>query len=131
MAHWYNSSVPAFLSPGWFDALPPAPATAETPEAVIHQTVTGAPQGDVEFWVAVENGRAHFAAGPPAAVADVHISEDFDTAMAVHRGEIPVETALSSGRIRIAGDTARLAAAAPALAAAANGPGPGPVTGDE
>lgn len=106
----------AFLSPEWFAALNP-PETLDGADLVIHQAVTGGPNGDVDYGVGVFGEAVKIVAGPPAH-AHIRLAQDYATATAVHRGELAVDDALAAGRVRVTGDTRRLVAAGPALATA-------------
>lgn len=110
-----------YLSPAWFDEVNGAArASADLRSATagahvtIQQVVTGGPSGEVRYWVRLDDGAVE--AGPGAAEdADATVSQSYETAVAVSRGEVAVEHALLDGRIRVVGDVAVLLRHAGAL----------------
>ena len=117
-----TQTVPRFLSPEWFTAAASASAPIAEPTLVIQQLVrTGAAGVDVEYAVVVGEGRVTVVAGPVEG-ADVRVEQDYETAIAIHRGDLAVEDALEAGKVRITGDTARLLTAAGEIAAIGDAP---------
>lgn len=111
----------AYLSTAWFeevnrvaradDRLARSTAGARV---TVQQVVTGGPTGDVRYWVRVDDGAVE--AGPGvAAQADATVSQSYETAVAVSRGELSVEQALLDGRVRLSGDVSVLLRHATAL----------------
>jgi hypothetical protein len=110
--------VAAFLTPEWLEHLSAAAAaagdevgqaTAEV-ELTVEQVVTGGPDGDVRWRVRLDRGR--LAAGPSRPgdpPADVVLVEDYETAMAVHQGEVAPSAAMAAGRLRVGGRVGLLA----------------------
>lgn len=104
----------AYLSPAWFDdvnATARADASLHTTTAganvVLQQVVTGGPAGEVRYWVRVDDGVVE--AGPgDATKPDAVVTQSYDTAAAVSRGELTVEDAILGGRARLRGDIGRL-----------------------
>lgn len=105
----------AFLSPAWFAAVGSPDGTFDGADLVIHQTVTGGPSGDVDYGVGVCGEAVKIVAGPPAH-AHIRLEQDYATAFAINAGELAVDDALATGRVRVTGDTRRLVAAGPVLA---------------
>jgi SCP-2 sterol transfer family len=108
-----------FLSPEWFKevdaASPPSPAGGDG--LVIKQVVTGGPDGDVSYLVVVHDTEARISwQGIEAITPDVTITAGWDTAAAIAQGVLSAERALMDGRLRVAGDLARLASRAGGLA---------------
>lgn len=99
-----------YLSPAWFEEVArlagAAPAAGEA-SVTIQQVVTGAPSGDVRYWVRVAGGAVEVGPGD-AAEADATVTQSYGTAVALGSGRLAVEDALREGRIRIAGDVALL-----------------------
>lgn len=99
-----------FLSPEWLDSIrsataPAAPAT----EVRIRQRVTGGPDGDVEYVVALAGGKVHVepaGAGP----ADVELVTDYETAAAISQGQLTPAAAFAAGRLRMGGAVGSLVA---------------------
>jgi putative sterol carrier protein len=61
----------------------------------------------VRYWVRLDDGRVTAGLGE-AESPDAVISQSYDTAVGVVRGDIRVQTALMSGEIRLAGNIATL-----------------------
>ncbi len=116
-----------FLSPQWLDDLRRAaaagPGSAGGPAectVTIQQVVTDAPQGEVAYVVRLAGGRLEVSPGR-AEDADVTITEDYATAVAVSSGELTARQALLAGRIQLRGDTNALLAGQAAMQAAQAG----------
>jgi hypothetical protein len=117
-------SVAEFLSDEWIRALGDAAraGTGETAAAeaalVVEPVVLGVPgRGEVRYRVICdETVRAVSPASADDSVVDVRIETDYPTAVAIARGEVNAQAALADGRLRVAGDVARLAGFAGALA---------------
>lgn len=100
----------AYLSPAWFDDLDRTaraanglgPVTAGA-QVVIQQVVTGLPDGDVRYWIRVDDGAIQVGRGD-AERPDATVTQSYATAVAVSRGELAVEDAILAGRAKLAGD---------------------------
>lgn len=111
----------AYLSAEWFDDVNAAAradeglaAAAAGARVTLQQVVTGAPDGEVRYWVRVADGVVE--AGPGQADgADATVTSSYETAVAVSRGELAVEQAVLEGRVRLAGDVGLLVRSAAAL----------------
>ena len=104
-----------FLSPEWLDSLqaasaPAAPAT----DLRIRQRVTGGPDGDAEYVVALTGGTVRF---EPSGPADVELTTDYDTAAAISQGKLSPASAFAAGRLRVGGAVSSLVANQEAFAA--------------
>jgi hypothetical protein len=116
--------MPVFLSDEWiaaFDQLLGSRPVGEDNDGdragplVIGHTITGCPGGStVEYHVVVFAAEHAVRRGRPAA-ATVAFSCDYDTAVAVSRGDEPAQTVFLDGRLLAAGDTAALLDARAAL----------------
>lgn len=112
-----------YLSLEWIDALTAAVAADEAMQRAaaentiaITQVVTGTPEGDVTYHLAVSEGRAVF--GPGAAVdEDLRMMQDWATAVGVATRTLNPQDALIDGRIRLGGDPMKLMAAESLFAA--------------
>lgn len=110
-----------FLSPEWIAALNTAAASDDVRERTgavsltLRQVVVGGPDGAVEYTIAVEGGEVVVEPGG-AARADATFTEDYDTAAAIHRGELSPQEAFMTGRVRISGNVGVLVASQDALA---------------
>jgi hypothetical protein len=112
-----------YLSLEWLDALGAEVARAETlrdaaagRSFAVTQVVTGGPEGDVTYHLAVNDGDVQFGAGP-AQDEQVRLVQDWDTAVAVATGTMNAQEAFIRGHIRISGDAQRLLDAQPVFAA--------------
>jgi putative sterol carrier protein len=100
--------VPRYLSPEWIEALDAALASsvfAPGAPVVIQQIV-----GDDAWYVAVADGRGRVAGGRHDAPT-VTFAQDASTAAAIAEGRLSAQQAFMSGRLRVRGDLAALAAA--------------------
>ena len=70
----------------------------------MQQVVTGAPGGDVRYWVRVDDGTVEAGLGE-APRPDVTVTQSYDTAVAVLTGAMSAQAAVMAGRIRVSGDT--------------------------
>jgi len=117
--------VAAYLSAAWFEDVNDvarADAGLRTATAgarvTVQQVVTGAPAGDLRYWVRVDDGEVEAVPGE-APRADATVTQSYETAAAVSRGELAVEQALLEGRVRLSGDVGVLLRSAAALAGVA------------
>jgi hypothetical protein len=117
--------MPVFLSDEWIAAFdrrlrsePGAPPTAGADRPiplVIGHTVTGCPGGTtIEYHVVVTDDGQAVRSGRPSS-STVAFTCDYDTAVAVSRGDEPAQTVFLDGRLLAAGDTAALLGAIDAL----------------
>jgi putative sterol carrier protein len=109
-----------FLSAEWLRdvdaAMAAQPAQADDGKLVLQQVVIGGPDGDVTYAVDIDSGVARVRPGR-APDPDVTITEDYDTAAAIHRGELTLQDAFMTGQVRVAGNMATLIAGQSALIA--------------
>jgi len=98
-----------FLSPEWLESMRTATAAASTAATLrIGQRVTGGPDGDVEYTLALADGHVSFE--PGAAAADVELTTDYETAAAISQGRISPASAFAAGRLRMSGAVGSLVA---------------------
>jgi putative sterol carrier protein len=84
---------------------------------VLEQVVTGSPEGNVRYFVVVENGIARLVEpGFARQVADLTITTDWETAAAMAKGELATQAALMQGKLRVRGNLTKLAGRAGELA---------------
>jgi len=116
--------MPRYLSSDWFAAVadaggePVGEAGADSVDLVLEQEVRGTPDGTVVYRVEVAGAHARLVWPVPADATppDLHITSDWETAVAVARGELSTQRALMHGRLRFSGRSDRLATVAGALA---------------
>jgi hypothetical protein len=112
--------VPSFLSPAWIAALSAALADVSLPASdaftpfTLRQVVTGGPGGaELEYQVTlsargIRVGPAPGGSDPPA---DLTFASDYDTAVALNRGDLSAQEALESGRLEVGGRLDRITGA--------------------
>ena len=112
-----------YLSLDWINALSDEVAASDLMREVagthhigVTQVVSNGPEGDVTYHLSVGDGRATFGAGP-ADPEDVKMEQDWDTAVAVARGELNAQEAFISGQIRLFGDQQKLLESQPVFGA--------------
>lgn len=103
-----------FLSPDWVDALDAAARAAvelrlppTLQDLVFEQRVTSTPGGDVSYHLVVTPTGARVEHGS-APAADVVLTTDFETAVALHRGTTNLQRALGDHRVKLGGHPASL-----------------------
>jgi hypothetical protein len=119
-----------YLSDAWIAAADAATrgdddlavATADV-ALVVEQTVLGGPDGDRTYHVAFDHGTVTVATGH-APRADITLTTDWDTAIAIARGDESAQVAFMAGRLRLGGDARSLLDRSAALAGLADALGP-------
>ena len=84
-------------------------------DLVLRQVITGGPDGDVRYQVRIAAGCISLVPDEPDSV-DATFTEDYQTAVAMFRGELSPQDALTQGRLRVAGSLATIVANQEALA---------------
>jgi putative sterol carrier protein len=114
--------VARFLSPDWLAAASAAAsgsAALATATAgvrlVVQQVVTGGPDGEVTYVVAIDDGRVSLRVGNDGG-ADVTFTVGWETAVAMSTGALGGQEAFTTGRLRLGGDVGALLRHGPALA---------------
>lgn len=108
-----------FLTPEWLEAMQRLADKAEVPRdaaIVVAHEVTGTPDGDVRFRFAAADGQLSFT-WDTSDDADVTLLENYATAVAIARGELPAQQAVAEGRLKLRGDVGALVRNGPAIAA--------------
>ena len=102
-----------FLSASWFDEMNTAAGSAKaapagsTERLALRHVITGGPDGDVTYLVVIDKGAVSFVPGDDAA-APVTFTQDYDTAVAISKGELTAQAAFMIGRIRAGGEVGLL-----------------------
>jgi putative sterol carrier protein len=98
-----------YLSAEWIDEYNAALAKDDTvreavkgKSAAIQMVVSGAPQGEVRYWLRIADGGASAGLGDLDG-ADVTISQSYETAGQVARGELDGQKAFTQGKVKIQG----------------------------
>jgi putative sterol carrier protein len=111
--------VARFLTAEWLDDMQRAADKAAVPvdaAIVVGHEVSGTPDGDVSFRFTAADGRLTLTW---ATVEDAELTliEDYETAVAIARGELPAQQAVAEGRLKLRGDVGALVRNGPAMAA--------------
>lgn len=69
--------------------------------------VSGTPDGDVSYYLIVTDGTVDTGMGANDA-ADVSVASDFETSKAISKGELNVQMAFMSGKIKVGGNMAKV-----------------------
>jgi putative sterol carrier protein len=76
-------------------------------ELAVQFNTTDAPDGEGEFYLSTGGGSAVMAIGG-LENADVTVTQSYDTAAAISRGELNVQTAFMTGKLKVSGNLAKL-----------------------
>lgn len=69
--------------------------------------VTEAPDGDVSYYLRASKGEAELALGE-VENPDVTVTQNYETASAISRGELNTQTAFMTGKLKVSGNLAKL-----------------------
>ena len=69
--------------------------------------VTDAPAGEIDYYLTVGDGAAVLALGT-LEDADASVSSDYETAAAIAKGELNVQMAFMTGKIKVGGNMAKV-----------------------
>ena len=100
-----------WLTQEWMDAsLALAADHPEIPGATarIQYVVTGGPDGDVSYYWAVEDGHLRENRLGVLDNAEVTLTETYEDAQAMQKGELDMNAAFLQGRVKVDGDVAKL-----------------------
>jgi putative sterol carrier protein len=97
-----------YLSQEWIDAYNTAlagddavQAALKGKNAALQMVISGAPQGEVRYWLRIADGSA--SAGLGDAAAEVTISQSYETSAQVNKGELDGQKAFMQGKVKISG----------------------------
>jgi putative sterol carrier protein len=98
--------VARYLSQEWFEDMRAA-ATAFASDAgerrvSLREVITGTPFDDVSYVMTIDDGALDISLDE-AAEADVTFTQSYDTAVALHKGDLTTHDAFFAGRVRVAG----------------------------
>ena len=103
--------MPKYLSQEWMDtAKELAQDFPETPGATVRmqQVVTGAPEGDVKYYTVIENGKTLEQNLGEDQQADVTLTNSYDDAVKIMKGELDANAAFMQGRVKVTGNMAKV-----------------------
>lgn len=103
-----------YLSEEWMsavqDALNSSDAfqnAAKGQSAKLQNIVTGAPSGDVHYSFVLDGGKVSLANGDVDG-AEATISNDYDTAVKLNKGELQGQAAFMQGKVKISGNLMKM-----------------------
>ena len=98
-----------YLSQEWIEAYNAAlagddavHAALKGKNATLQMVISGAPQGEVRYWLRLADGDASTGLGD-ADDADVTISQSYETSAQVNKGELDGAKAFTQGKVKITG----------------------------
>lgn len=81
--------------------------TAKEVELTLQQIVTGADGGEARYWVQINDGEIDGGTGD-APSPDVTITQDYETAVAITKGELNAQAAFMQGKLKVRGNMGKL-----------------------
>jgi putative sterol carrier protein len=106
--------VATFLSQDHFDAArealtsdPGFQNNIANVDLAVQFDVTGAPDGDISYYLKVGDGEVDTDLGP-LDDADVTVTSDYETSQAISKGELNVQMAFMTGKIKVGGNMAKI-----------------------
>jgi putative sterol carrier protein len=103
-----------FLSQDWFDAANTAlsaddgfQAAASGTELSLQFKVTDAPEGEAEYMLVLDGETGTLSPGAHDD-PDATITNNYDTAVAVSKGDLNVQTAFITGKVKVDGNMAKI-----------------------
>jgi putative sterol carrier protein len=106
--------VPTFLSDDHFtaaqealDSDPGFQNAIANVELGVQFDVSGTPDGDLTYYLDIADGAARTAKGPLDG-ADVTVASDYETSKAIAKGELNVQMAFMTGKIKVGGNMAKI-----------------------
>ena len=76
-------------------------------DLTIQQVITGADGGEAKYWVHVSDGSVEGGLGD-APTPDVTITQDYETAVAITKGELNPQAAFMQGNLKVTGNMGKL-----------------------
>ena len=81
--------------------------------ARMQYVVTGAPDGDIEYYWVLENGKLLESQLGELPDAEVTLTQNYEDAMRIQKGELDANAAFMQGRVKVTGNMAKLLAMLP------------------
>ena len=82
-------------------------SAAKGQSAKLQQEITGAPEGDVRYWWQIDNGKASLGRGDLEG-AEATMTQNYETAVAMSKGEITGQAAFMQGKMKISGNLMKM-----------------------
>jgi predicted lipid carrier protein YhbT len=103
--------MPKWLSQEWLDETKKmADSQPERPgaSARMQYVVTGGPEGDIKYYWVLENGKLKESQLGELPDAEVTLTQTYDDAMKIQKGELDANAAFMQGRVKVTGNMAKL-----------------------
>lgn len=103
--------MPKYLTQEWLDeGRKLAESQPERPgaSARMQYVVTGAPDGDIKYYWVLENGKLLESQLGEISDADFTLTQSYDDAVKVQKGELDANAAFMQGRVKVTGNMAKL-----------------------
>jgi len=100
-----------YLSQEWLDETRKmAEGQPERPgaSARMQYVVTGTPEGDVEYYWILENGKILESKRGPLEDAEVTLTTGYDDAVKIQKGELDANAAFMQGKVKVTGNMAKV-----------------------
>ena len=100
-----------WLSQEWLDeSKKMAESQPERPgaSAKMQYVVTGGPDGDIKYYWVLENGKLQESVLGELADAEVTMTQTYEDAMKIQKGELDANAAFMQGRVKVTGNMAKL-----------------------
>jgi predicted lipid carrier protein YhbT len=103
--------MPKYLSAEWLEEQ--RQLAADQPErpgasARMQYIVTGAPDGDIEYYWVLEDGKLLESALGKLGDAEVTLTQTWDDSVAIQKGELDANTAFMQGKVKVTGNMAKV-----------------------
>ena len=106
--------MPKYLSEEWAQESSAALSSSDAFKSAVtgislsvQQVVTGGPDGDKSYYMQIDNGEPKIALGE-AQTPDVTLTQDYETAVAIAKGELNAQNAFMTGKMKVTGNMAKL-----------------------
>ena len=96
--------MPQYLSDEWFKQMSEAGSVnpiSSSGELALQEVVTDTPFGTVTYVLNIADGDITFVSGDGK--ADVTFTQNYETAVALHKGELTIHDAFFAGKVRVSG----------------------------
>jgi predicted lipid carrier protein YhbT len=103
--------MPKWLTQEWLDTQRDlAAGQPERPGATarMQYVVTGGPDGDIRYYWVLENGKLMESGLGDISDAEITLTVTYEDAMMIQKGELDANAAFMQGRIKVAGNMAKL-----------------------